>query len=119
MPQEESVKRLLSRGVTSGRSDDNETVIRNRLKEYHEKTLPVLQFYKDRGIYQEVDGTKDVDNVNKQIRKIIKNELSKKLFNIVIFGYPGSVKRLTRISTCKKIWIRICSNWCYVARRNR
>ena len=54
--EEESVSRLLNRGKTSGRSDDNETVIRNRLREYTEKTLPVLDFYRDRGIYHRVDG---------------------------------------------------------------
>jgi len=48
--EEISVERLLQRGKTSGRSDDNETVIRNRLREYKEKTLPVLEFYKDKGI---------------------------------------------------------------------
>lgn len=90
VPEEESVKRLLLRGKTSGRSDDNEQVIRNRLKEYNEKTLPVLQFYKDRGIYVEVDGTTGIENVHKQITEIIKQELSKSLFNIVLFGYPGS-----------------------------
>ena len=37
VPEEESVKRLLNRGLTSGRSDDNEQVIRNRLKEYNKK----------------------------------------------------------------------------------
>jgi adenylate kinase len=57
VPEEESVRRLMNRGMTSGRSDDNETVIRNRLKEYNQKTLPVLQFYRDKGIYVEVDGT--------------------------------------------------------------
>ena len=49
--EETSVRRLLDRGKTSGRSDDNETVIRNRLREYKEKTLPVLNFYRDKGIY--------------------------------------------------------------------
>lgn len=47
LPEEESVARLLKRGETSGRSDDNEQVIRNRLREYYEKTLPVLRFYKE------------------------------------------------------------------------
>ncbi len=90
VPEDESVSRLLKRGQSSGRSDDNETVIRNRLKEYNEKTLPVLQFYKDKGIFHEIDGTKSIEEVNSDVTKIIKNELSKKLFNIVIFGYPGS-----------------------------
>lgn len=90
VPEEESVTRLLNRGKTSGRSDDNEKVIRNRLKEYNEKTLPVLQFYRDKGIYVEVDGTQSIENVNLAITKIINHELSKSLFNIVLFGYPGS-----------------------------
>lgn len=90
VPEEESVKRLLNRGKTSGRSDDNGGVIRTRLKEYYDKTLPVMQFYKDRGIFNEVDGVQLIDVVQEQISKIIDNELSKRLFNIVIFGYPGS-----------------------------
>ncbi|MCF3652362.1 adenylate kinase [Synoicihabitans lomoniglobus] len=90
VPEEESVRRLLNRGITSGRSDDNEAVIRNRLQEYHQKTLPVLQFYKDKGNYVEIDGTADIDQVHERITTIIRNELSKRLFNVVVFGYPGS-----------------------------
>jgi len=90
VPEEISVKRLLERAKTSGRSDDNETVIRNRLKEYKEKTLPVLKFYQEKGNYYKVDGTKSIPEVTKQIDEIIKIELSKNLTNIVIFGYPGS-----------------------------
>ncbi|MBU1101470.1 MAG: adenylate kinase [Bacteroidetes bacterium] len=90
VPEEESVKRLLNRGQTSGRPDDNEKVIRKRLKEYHEKTLPVLQYFKDKGIYKEVNGLDEIATVYKNIRSIIKEELQKKLFNIVLFGYPGS-----------------------------
>ncbi|PKL86193.1 MAG: adenylate kinase [Ignavibacteriae bacterium HGW-Ignavibacteriae-1] len=89
VPEEESVKRLLNRGKSSGRSDDNETVIRNRLKEYEQKTLPVLQFYKEKEIYIGVDGTQSIEDVNAQITDTIKQILSKKLLNIVLFGYPG------------------------------
>ena len=87
--EEESVGRLLNRGLTSGRSDDNETVIRNRLKEYYEKTLPVLNFYKDRGICLEVNGSRGIDEVHKEIVALIERELRKKHLNIVLFGYPG------------------------------
>lgn len=90
VPEEESVRRLLARGVTSGRSDDNEVVIRNRLREYNQKTLPVLQFYRDRGIYVEIDGTRTIDEVHDRITEIIRQELRKRLFNVVLFGYPGS-----------------------------
>jgi adenylate kinase len=90
VPEELSVKRLLNRGLTSGRSDDNEAVIRNRLREYNQKTLPVLQFYRDKGTYAEVDGSASVEDVHGQITRIIGAELSKQLFNVVLFGYPGS-----------------------------
>jgi adenylate kinase len=88
--EEESVARLLNRGKTSGRTDDNETVIRNRLKEYNEKTLPVLQFYKEKGICHDVDSSATIEQVRDEIANIISKELQKKLLNIVLFGYPGS-----------------------------
>lgn len=90
VPEEESVKRLMERSKTSGRSDDNEVVIRNRLKEYTEKTLPVLKYYKDKGIYTKVNGAQNITEVTRDIEKIVEKELSKVLLNIVLFGYPGS-----------------------------
>lgn len=90
LDEEISVQRLLNRGITSGRSDDNEVVIRTRLREYTEKTLPVLQFYKDKGIYKEVDGSQEIGKVTSDIDDIVQAELSKSLFNIVLFGSPGS-----------------------------
>ncbi len=88
--EEESVNRLLNRAKTSGRSDDNETVIKNRLKEYRDKTLPVLNFYKEKGNYIAVNGMQSISKVTEDIDKIINNLLSKKLLNIVMFGHPGS-----------------------------
>lgn len=90
VPEEESVKRLLGRAKSSSRSDDNETVIRNRLQEYNNKTIPVLKFFKSRGIYHEVNGMLSVEGVRDEITAIVKTELSKSLLNVVLFGYPGS-----------------------------
>ena len=90
VPEEESVKRLLNRGKTSGRLDDNEEVIRNRLKEYSNKTLPVLNFFKERGNYISVNGMQSISDVTTEIVQIVNQEQSKKLLNMVIFGYPGS-----------------------------
>jgi adenylate kinase len=89
VPEDESVARLLNRGLTSGRLDDNEVIIRNRLKEYEDKTLPVLNYYKEKGNYIAIDGHKTVEEVTIQIEEIINKEMSKKLMNVVIFGYPG------------------------------
>ncbi|HAP44118.1 MAG: adenylate kinase [Spirochaetes bacterium GWD1_61_31] len=90
LEEEEAVKRLLERAKTSGRSDDNETVIRNRLREYQEKTLPVLDFYREKGIYHHVDGLQSIESVMRDVKAIVQKELSKHLVNIVMFGYPGS-----------------------------
>ena len=89
VPEDVSVARLLNRGLTSGRLDDNELVIRNRLKEYEDKTLPVLNYYKEKGNYVAIDGNKEIEEVTAQIEEIINKELNKKLMNVVIFGYPG------------------------------
>lgn len=42
-------KRLLHRGQTSGRVDDNEATIKNRLQTFHNQTLPVLDLYEKQG----------------------------------------------------------------------
>jgi adenylate kinase len=60
--EEELVKRLLNRGLTSGRSDDNnEEVIRARIIEYHKKTSAVADYYKkfDKVVYLNGEGTVD------------------------------------------------------------
>ena len=47
-------KRLLHRGQTSGRVDDNEETIKNRLKTFHNQTFPVLDLYEKQGKLAEV-----------------------------------------------------------------
>lgn len=107
--EEESVNRLLDRGKTSGRSDDNELVIRNRLKEYYNKTLPVLKFYKEKGIYYDVNGANGINEVHNEICEIVQEELSKRLLNIVLFGYPGSGRGSQGLALAKKYGLEYLS----------
>ncbi len=109
VPEDESVSRLLNRGLTSGRLDDNELIIRNRLKEYEEKTLPVLNFYKEKGNYVSIDGNKEITEVTSQIEEIINKELSKKLMNVVIFGYPGCGRGSQGMELSKKYGLEYIS----------
>ena len=67
VPEDELVRRLLERGRSSGRSDDNEETIRNRLRVYSEHTEPLLDFYRGRDILVEVDGTGPVPDVTARI----------------------------------------------------
>lgn len=48
------VKRLLKRGETSGRADDNEETIKMRLETYYKATEPVIAFYESRGVVRKV-----------------------------------------------------------------
>ena len=67
VPEDELVRRLVQRGRDSGRSDDTEEVIRNRLRVYEENTAPLVGFYEARGILLRVDGTGPVDEVTERI----------------------------------------------------
>lgn len=62
--EEELVKRLVKRGETSGRSDDNnEGVIRARIAEYHSKTAAVEDYYKKFDKVVMVKGEGGVDDI--------------------------------------------------------
>lgn len=45
------------------RRDDNLAVLQKRVKEFNEKTIPVLNYYREQGLLVEVDGTGTKDNV--------------------------------------------------------
>jgi adenylate kinase len=62
--ENELVKRLILRGKTSGRADDqNEETIRNRFREYQAKTLPLAGYYARLGKYREVIGIGEVEEI--------------------------------------------------------
>lgn len=53
------------------RADDNENTIRERLKVYHNQTAPLLDYYKKANKLVAVDGTAGIENVTKQILKVL------------------------------------------------
>lgn len=53
--------------IRGDRHDDNIEVLDQRLKEYREKTLPVLESYRQKGLLIEIDGNQSVEEVNRQI----------------------------------------------------
>ncbi|MBF8963983.1 adenylate kinase [Pontibacter sp. FD36] len=61
---EELTKRLLLRGETSGRPDDqNEELIRKRIQEYNTKTTPVADYYAGQNKYCAVDGIGEIEEI--------------------------------------------------------
>lgn len=62
--EEELTRRLLLRGQTSGRPDDqNEELIRRRVQEYTNKTTPVAGYYSQQNKYASIDGLGDIDGI--------------------------------------------------------
>jgi adenylate kinase len=90
VPKEELIARLLERGKTSGRSDDTLEVIGNRLNEYDNKTFPLIDFYKERGLFVSIPGVGKIDEITNKLEDAIEKTLKKEYFNIVIGGKPGS-----------------------------
>ena len=74
--EDELVKRLLLRGETSGRADDqSEETIRNRFKEYQTKTHPLMDYYTKQNSYVGVNGMGEIDQIQtsliEEINKVL------------------------------------------------
>lgn len=66
--EEVLVQRLLGRAAEQGRSDDNETTIRNRMTVYSNQTAPLIAYYTDKGNVHNVDGLGTIDEVYTRIQ---------------------------------------------------
>ena len=68
---EELVQRLLKRAELEGRSDDNETTVRNRMEVYRQQTQPLLEYYEGRGALKRVDGIGGIEEIQARIREVL------------------------------------------------
>jgi len=73
--KDELVQRLLKRGETSGRCDDNLITIKKRLEVYETKTAPVSDFYKNKNKYAAINGMGTVDEIFGRISTVIDSKL--------------------------------------------
>jgi adenylate kinase len=66
------VARLLERGKTSGRPDDqDEEKIRNRYDEYNQKTAPLMNFYKNQDKFYAVNGIGSIAEVTERLSLVL------------------------------------------------
>ncbi|SDB66450.1 adenylate kinase [Flavobacteriaceae bacterium MAR_2010_188] len=66
------VKRLVERGLTSGRPDDaDEKIIRNRITEYYAKTAILKDYYSAQNKYYGIDGIGDIQDISDRLSKVI------------------------------------------------
>ena len=69
---EEGLKRIFGRAKAEGRADDsNEEIIRRRMSTFVEKTMPVIEEYKNAGKVTEIDGKGEVEEIYKNIKQSI------------------------------------------------
>ena len=73
---ETMTKRLLKRGESSGRVDDNEVTIRQRLETFHQATQPVIDYYEKQGKLRMVNSEQEPDDVFSDIECIFDGKLS-------------------------------------------
>ena len=72
--EEELTKRIILRGKESGRVDDqNEEIVRNRVKEYNNKTSPLKDFYKKQNKLRSVKGIGGIEEIFSLLCKEIDN----------------------------------------------
>jgi adenylate kinase len=70
---DELVKRLISRAELSGRPDDKDpSVIENRISVYRSKTEPIINYCKEKGLYQPVNGVGSIDDIFERLAGFMK-----------------------------------------------
>ncbi len=58
-------------GALAVRSDSAENVVRKRLREYHVKTRPLVEFYRERGLIEQVDASAPPDEVARRTEAVL------------------------------------------------
>ncbi|HSR70484.1 MAG TPA: adenylate kinase [Acidobacteriota bacterium] len=57
------------------RQDDREEVVRNRLRIYRRETQPLIDYYRDRGRFHEVDGSRSIEDVAQEVGRVVERGL--------------------------------------------
>lgn len=93
-PQEEMEKRLLKRGETSGRADDNQETVKKRFQTYVEQTMPVVEAYEKRSLTHKISATAAPAEVYAETKKYLLQLLGPLAATNIVFmlGAPGSGK---------------------------
>ena len=63
---QEALRRLSLRN-SAGREDETPAALNRRIESFHKFTEPVLDFYREKGELFEVDGEKEIQEINKEI----------------------------------------------------
>ena len=70
-PEDTMLGRLLERGKTSGRSDDNVESIKKRFRTFEDTSMPVVDMYRNGDKVRQVESIKPIDEVYQDIKKVM------------------------------------------------
>ena len=76
LPLELLMARLTARGEATSRADDTVATIRHRIDVYVDKTLPLVDYYAERGILCRVDATGTIDEVTARVFAAVDEQLA-------------------------------------------
>jgi len=54
------------------RDDDKAETVRHRIDVYYQQTSPLIEYYRNKGVLVEVDGTQDIDRVTEDLLKAVR-----------------------------------------------
>lgn len=70
----EALARLRLRNGKEAREDDTKEAIKRRIALFHKHTEPVLEFYRKKGILEEVDGERSIEDIHEDIVARLKHD---------------------------------------------
>ena len=56
------------------RADDNAETVRQRLRDYHKQTAPIIDYYARRGLLKRIDGMRGIDEVAAEVARVLRSD---------------------------------------------
>ena len=102
----------MSRGLTSGRSDDNQEAIIKRFETYQQKNLPVIHYYEQFGKVRTIDANRDVLEVYEDTRQAMLPQIS------CIIGPKASGKTTLGNALCERTNMKLLNYNAFIKSNN-
>jgi len=74
--EDELMRRLLNRAKIEGRADDNEVTIRKRFEVYHNQTQPLIEWFRNEGVLQELDYRGSREDMENRVVELVEKVIS-------------------------------------------
>lgn len=100
--------RLLKRGESSGRVDDNEETIKKRLETFHDVTKPVIDYYEKQNKLKRINSERPPNDVFADIKKILGPGKSDELkgFLLILISFKFNAFKQNKLNFFQKRKIR-------------